>query len=210
MQTLFLFLFIHLITPPPVMQTRTLSGDYVLRGIHDMAAAFRFTPDGRFQFNYIYGVVDRMAEGTYTIAGDTVKLASRKAPGTDFTILKESKQGRQITIQVVDANPHLKSYVVAFYGTPDAFEVARADSDGRIVIPDADPKQVYLRHELYVDIPTLIRDEGNANTYFEVGMNPSLAEVSFKAIDLFITEDGLTCHPNYFMPFERILFEKPD
>jgi hypothetical protein len=209
MHTCLLFLIIHL-TAHNDMQSTTLSGVYPLRGIHDMAAAFRFTPDGRFQFNYIYGVVDRMAEGTYTIHGDTVRLASRKAPGEDFTILKESKQGRQVTIQVVDDNPHLKSYVVAFYGTPDAFEVVRADKDGRIVIPDADPKQVYLRHELYVDIPTLIRDEGNPNTYFEVGMNPSLAEVSFKGIDLFITENGLACHPNYFMPFERILFEKEE
>jgi hypothetical protein len=207
MYTCLLFLIIHL-TARTDMQSTTLSGVYTLRGIHDMAAAFRFTPDGKFQFNYIYGVVDRVAEGTYTIAGDTVKLASRKAPGADFTILMQAKHGRQVTIQVVDPGPHMKSYVVAFYGTTDAFEVARADKEGRIVIPDANPKQVYLRHELYVDIPTLIRDEGNANTYFEVGMNPSLAEVSFKAIDLFITEDGLTCHPNYFMPFERILFEK--
>ncbi len=209
MNVILLFLIIHL-TAHTDMQTPTLSGIYPLRGIHDMAAAFRFTPDGQFQFNYIYGVVDRVAEGTYTIHGDTVKLSSRKAPGADFTILKQAKQGRQITIQVIDPGPHMKSYVVAFYGTPDAFEMAKADKDGRIVIPDSDPKQVYLRHELYVDIPTLIREEGNTNTYFEVAMNPSLAEVSFKGIDLFITEDGLTCHPNYFMPFERILFENPE
>lgn len=209
MYTCLLFLILHL-TARTDMQSTTLSGIYTLRGIHDMAAAFRFTPDGQFHFNYFYGVVDRVAEGTYTIHGDTVKLASRKAPGTDFTILRESKQGRQITIQVIDPGPHMKSYVVAFYGTPDAFEVAEADKDGRIIIPASDPKQVFLRHELYVDIPTLIREEGNPNTYFEVGMNPSLAEVSFKGIDLLITEDGLTCHPNYFMPFERILFEKPE
>ena len=201
----FLFLF-QIRTTMPDSQDHFIPGEYALRGVHDMAAGFLFTPDGKFQFGYAYGAVDRMAEGTYSVSGDTIKLKSRKEPGKDFSILRQEKRGRQIIIQVQDPNQYLKSTVVAFYGSPEHFEVAEADKDGRIVIPEADPKQVYLRHQLYVDIPTLIRDEGDDNTFFEVSMNPSLAEVSFQGIDLFIKEGDLTCHPNYFMPFEHIRF----
>jgi hypothetical protein len=43
---------------------QTLDATYRLTGIHDMAAGFKFTPDGHFQFFYIYGVSDRNATGT--------------------------------------------------------------------------------------------------------------------------------------------------
>ncbi len=39
-------------------------------------------------------------------------------------------------------------------------------------------------------------------------LSPSLANVTFKAIDLFIKGDELTCLPNYFMPFDNIRFVK--
>ena len=67
---------------------------------------------------------------------------------------------------------------------------------------------IYLRHEIFPDIPTLIKDKDNANNYFEVSLLPSLGQVSFKGIDLFIKGDTLTCLPNYFMPFDNIRFVK--
>ncbi|MBP7238830.1 MAG: hypothetical protein KBA14_01280, partial [Saprospiraceae bacterium] len=60
----------------------------------------------------------------------------------------------------------------------------------------------------FPDIPTLIKDKNNPNNYFEVSLLPTLGQVSFKGIDLFIKGDTLTCHPNYFMPFENIQFVK--
>ena len=67
---------------------------------------------------------------------------------------------------------------------------------------------IYLRHEIFPDIPTLIKDKNNPTNYFEVSLLPTLGQVSFKGIDLFIKGDTLTCHPNYFMPFENIQFVK--
>ena len=53
----------------------------------------------------------------------------------------------------------------------------------------------------------LFKDKKNENNRFILTLNPSLAQVSFKGIDLKI-EDGktLTCIPNYFMDIPKIKF----
>lgn len=185
-----------------------LNGEYSLQGIHDMAAGFRFTPDGKFEFFYIYGASDRNATGTYTVEGDTVKLKSDKEPGNDFKIDSQSKKGNRYSIQVKAPNEFLLRNVICIYKDGEKQEVAETDSKGYIHldIPNADT--LYLRHEMFVDIPTLIKDKDNPNNHFEVTMLPSLGQVSFKGIDLFIDGDTLTCLPNYFMPFENITFVK--
>lgn len=188
----------------------TLDGVYTLKGIHDMAAAFRFTPDGRFEFFYAYGAGDRNATGTYTIEGDTVKLKSDKEPGKDFKIDAQRKEGKGYTIKVNDANTNYLSYVSCFYFAGETQQLAEGNNTGIIHIDLPEVDTLYVRHELAIDIPTLIKDKANTNNYFEVSLLPSLGQVSFKGIDLFIKEDTLTCHPNYFMPFENIRFEKEE
>src|SRR6187401_946382 len=81
------------------MNGQKLNGSYRLVGVHDLASAFEFTPDGKFQYFYIYGVADRNATGTYTVVGDTVKLKSDKVGGKDFPIESQSKKGKGYTIQ---------------------------------------------------------------------------------------------------------------
>ena len=190
-----------------------LDGEYTLQGIHDMAAGFRFTPDGKFEFFYIYGVSDRNATGTYTVEGDTVKLKSDKEPGKDFKIDHQSKKGKGYTIQVTAPNEYLLRNIICLYfdgEAPDATQTnsAETDSKGIIHLDVSSVDTIYLRHEIFPDIPTLIKDKNNPNNYFEVSLLPTLGQVSFKGIDLFIKEDTLTCHPNYFMPFENIRFVK--
>jgi hypothetical protein len=173
-----------------------------------MAAGFKFTPDGRFEFFYMYGVSDRQATGTYTIEGDTVKLHSDKEPGKDFTIDNQQKKGKGYTIEVKAPNPQLLNNVTCFYFIGEEQHVAESNSQGIIHLDVPSVDTLYVRHEYFVDIPTLIKDKDNPNNHFVVTMLPTLAQVSFKGIDLFIKEDTLTCHPNYFMPFERIAFVK--
>ena len=75
----------------------TLDGAYNLRGLQDMAAGFKFTPDGRFEFFYAYGAGDRNATGTYKVEGDTVHLKSDKEPGNDSK--SKSSANREKVIQ---------------------------------------------------------------------------------------------------------------
>jgi hypothetical protein len=201
------FLFI-LFLPKTMTAQKTIEGVYSLVGIHDMAAGFRFTPEGQFEFFYIYGVADRNATGSYTLVGDTIKLKSDKEDGKDFPISKQSKKGSGYSIQVTAPNPYLLRNVTALYFIGDKQDVAYSDDKGVIQIDAAHCDKIYLTHEIFPDIACLIKDVDNPNNHFEVALSPTLAQVSFKGIDLVRKGDTLTCLPNYFMPFENIRFVK--
>lgn len=190
------------------MSAQQLDGTYHLSGIQDMAAGFTFTPDGRFDFFYIYGVSDRNATGTYTIEGDTIKLHSDKPPGADFKIESQSKKGKGYTIEVKAPDPFLLQNILCFYFIGDVQETTPSNQEGIIHIDAASIDKLFVRHEIFPDIPTLIKDKDNDHNHFVISMLPSLGQVSFKGIDLMLDGDILTCLPNYFMPFQDIRFYK--
>lgn len=207
MKTFILFftsLFIHFTA---MTQTKA-AGEYNLVGIHDMAAGIRLTEQGTFEFYYVYGAVDRFAKGTYTVEGKTIKLKSEKEAGKDFTVTKQHKTGKGYTIKVTDPNAMLAGYVkvIVFKGKEQSVEFV--NKNGELHLNDGPIDRIYLQHELFPDIASEIKSETNDNSYFEVSLNPSLQMVSFKGVDFTLTNDTLTCLPNYFMPFENIRFVK--
>jgi hypothetical protein len=174
----------------------------------ELVASFYFPDQERFEFFYSYGAADRTATGTYTLDGTTVKLKSDKAAGNDFTIIRQEKRGGPITIKVTDPNPMLAEYVRALYFVNGQQLDTICNRMQEIIIPETPVGKIYLQHQLFPDVACQIKDDSSENDYFEVGLNPSLQQVSFKGIDLFITDEGLTCHPNYLLPIEGILFRK--
>jgi hypothetical protein len=188
------------------MHAQHLNGQYRLYGVQDMASAFQFTPDGQFEFFSMYGAIDRHATGNYTIEGNTLKLHSKKVPGKDFPVTAQSKKGKGYTIRVNEPNAYLRKYVSSLYQIDGEQQGAQANDEGLIHIEHEQIDSIYLIHELYADIASLIKDKNNPNNYFEVTLSPTLAEVSFGGIDFTIRGDELTCLPSYLLPFERIRF----
>jgi hypothetical protein len=201
-------LFLLLTSHPHLMTAQTLNGEYRLTGIPETASAFRFTNDGHFDFFFIYGAVDRSASGTYNVVGDTVKLVSDKVAGKDFPITKESRKGNHYTIQVHDANSYLVSNIICIYHIGEEKNVAYSDDHGQITIDAPHVDRIYLMHELFPDVPSLIKDENNKNNYFEVNLSPSLVQVSFQGIDFTIDGTSISCLPNYVLPFNTIIYKK--
>jgi len=187
---------------------KTIDAAYRLTGIHDMAAGFRFKPDGTFEFYYIYGASDRNATGNYTINGDTIQLKSDKEAGKDFTVSQQSKKGSKYKIVVSEKNKYLLKHIIAVAMTGDKENVFESDENGVIEIDLKSCDKIYMQHQFFPDALSLIKDESNTNNYFEVILNPSLQQVSFKGIDFFIDGDELHCLSNYFMPFDNITFVK--
>lgn len=186
-----------------------IEGVYSLTGIHDMAANFQFNKDGNFQFEYFYGASERTASGTFNIVADTIKLKSDKLPGKDFTVSKQSKKGNGFTIIIKDENPVLINQIRCIFVKGETMVTEDVtSSNGKLYIENVDCNKIYLQHPFFPDIATLIKDTLNTNNYFEVTLNPSLQQVSFKGIDFVIDGDKLHCLPNYFMPFEEITFVK--
>jgi len=190
------------------MHAQTFSGEYYLTSVPEMAAGFKFTTDGMFAFYYVYGSVDRTAQGTFTVDGNTIRLQSDKKPGKDFDIMKESRKGSGVTIHIINENPILASNVRCLYFVDDEQHEAFADEKGSIHIDSPNCGKVYLQHGIFPDIATLIRDENNKNNDFEIALNADIQKVSFKGIDFVIGDNTLTCLPNYFMPMDHIVFEK--
>jgi hypothetical protein len=193
---------------PQTMSAQTLDGEYRLSGVPETASAFRFTPDGRFDFFFIYGAVDRTATGTYTVEGNVIKLKSEKEPGKDFPITLETKKGKGYTIQVNDPNSILLHNIICIYYIGEIENVAYSDKNGTIKIDAKEVDKIYLMHQLFPDIASLIKDENNTNNYFEATLSPNLGFVSFQGIDFTIDGESISCLPNYVIPFDRIIYEK--
>lgn len=190
--------------------SQNIFGIYSLTGIHDMAASFRLNADSTFDFFYAYGAADRFADGTFTVQGDQVILKSSKLPGNDFSVDKQYKQSGELVIEIKNNNTLLASNVLCICFKGEEMEEFYADKNGKINAGKNAYDKVYLQHLFYPDIPTLIRDSANNNNYFEVSLKPSLEKISFKGIDLTVSGNTLTCLPNYFMPFEKIVFVKQE
>ncbi len=190
------------------MSQTIVQGEYYFRK-QEMVAGFNFSVDGRFQFFFSYGAVDRSATGTFSVAGDTIKLKSDKQAGKDFTVTDQVRASTGYTIKFEHPNKYLLTNIRCsfFVGTEKRDEYTNSNGEVHIDLPHCD--KIFVYHELYPDIVTLVKDEQNNNHKFTLTLNSSLEQVSFKGIDLKIENDStLTCLPNYFMQLEGIEFVK--
>ncbi len=80
-----------------------------------MVAGFNFSADGKSQFFYLYGAVDRNATSTFLVHGDTLQLKSDKPAGKDFTIKTQSKQAKGYTLVFSDPNQYLIKDICAYF-----------------------------------------------------------------------------------------------
>lgn len=185
-----------------------VQGEYIFSK-QEMVAVFNFSTDKKFHFFFSYGAVDRTASGTFSISGDTLQLKSDKEPGKDFTVTHQSRTGNGYVLQFEDANKYVLPDIRCIYFTGDEEHNAFADNKGQIKIYIDHCDKIYVQHQLFPDIYTLIKDEQNSNNMFTLTLNPSLAQVSFKGIDLIMQDDStMSCLPNYFMMLENIEFKK--
>lgn len=188
-------------------QTPVLGEYYFNR--HEMVAGFNFTTDGKFQFYFSYGAVDRSATGTFSVEGNTLKLKSDKTAGNDFKITQQSKQGNGYSLRFEHPNSYLLKDIRCFFFDKGKKQEEFSDDQGKVKIDLKHCDSIYVQHSLYPDIATLIKDEQNKNNTFAIALNPSLEQVSFKGIDFKIVDSKtITCLSNYFMDIPDIEFIK--
>lgn len=185
---------------------QALSGTYSFRR-QELVAAFTFSPEGKFSFFYSYGAVDREASGTYVLEKGVVRLHSEKEAGKDFRV--ESKQaGSSYRIQVLREPTHMDGAVMALYTAKGDTLQAVSDKKGLLVLPEKDCGKIWLQHQFFPDILSLIKDDADTERNFEVSMAPDFYALSLKGIELQLEGDTLQCPANYFMPMEGIRFVK--
>ena len=190
------------------MSQTKVQGEYYFRRT-EMASGFNFSVDGKFQFFFTYGAVDRSATGTFSVAGDTLKLKSDKEAGKDFTVTNQSKQSKGYKLMFTHPNKYLTKNIICVFTTDGKKQEAYSDDKGEVHVDLPNCDTIYVQHSLYPDMATLIKDKTNENNRFTLSLNPSLEQVSFKGIDFKIESDKiLSCLSNYFMPMPDIKFVK--
>jgi hypothetical protein len=190
------------------MSQKRIQGEYYFRQM-EMASGFNLTADGKFEFFFSYGDVDRSATGTFSVEGDRLQLKSNKQPGKDFTVTSQSKQAKGYHLIFNDANKYLVKNILCVFLADGKKQEVYTDDNGEVSVELAHCDTIYVEHALFPDIVTLVKDRSNNNNRFTLTLNPSLAQVSFKGIDFKIENDTtLTCLPNYFLPMENIKFIK--
>jgi len=190
------------------MSQTTIEGEYYFRKM-EMASGFNFSKDGKFQFFYMYGSVDRNAAGSFAIEGDTLKLKSDKEPGKDFTITTQSKSGTGYTIQFIHPNKYVLKHILCIFVVDGKQEQEFTDDNGRVHVNISHCDTIYASHTLYPDIPTIVKDDKNSNNHFTLELKPSLQQVSFKDIIFKIIDSKtIECINNYVMDATDIKFIK--
>jgi hypothetical protein len=190
------------------MAQNNIEGEYYFRKM-EMASGFNFTKDGKFQFFYTYGSVDRNATGSFSVHGDSLILKSDKEPGKDFTITSESKEGKGYNIIFKHPNKYLLKNIVCIFVVNGQGQEAYSDENGGLHVDLAHCDTIYVVHNLYPDVPTLVKDERDDNNSFTLELKPSLGQVSFKDIYFKIIDDKtLSCVNNYFIDADNIKFVK--
>ncbi|KAA9035914.1 hypothetical protein FW778_20410 [Ginsengibacter hankyongi] len=190
------------------MSQHKIEGEYYF-GKMEMASGFNFTADGKFQFFFSYGAVDRNATGTFSVTGNTLQLKSDKEPGKDFSVTSQSKQAKGYNLIFKDANAYLLRDILCIFITDGQQKRTYSNDSGEVNMGMAHCDTIYVQHTLFPDVATLIKDKANDNNHFTITLNPSLEQVSFKGIDFTIEDDKtLSCLPNYLLPLEDIKYTK--
>lgn len=190
------------------MPQTIIQGEYYFRKT-EMVSGFKFSADGTFQFFFSYGAVDRRATGTFSVEGDAIKLKSDKEAGKDFTVTSQSEQGDGYILKFSHPNPFLLNYIRCIFQADGKSTETVSDSRGEVRVDLRNCDSIYAQHLLYPDIATLVKDPENGNNSFELALNPSLEQLSFRGIDLTIESDGsLSWLPNYFLELPGIRFIK--
>ncbi len=193
----------------PQPDTQHIEGVYRLRGGHEMVAEFHFTAAGHFEFGFAYGAVDRVAAGSYIIEEDHIILHSDKTPGKDFTVNRSEHKGEGFTIQISNPNPWLVQNVVGIFKKGDHSDRQMSDDKGIIRSSMTECDSIFVGHTLFPDVMTSIKGPNDKNNnYFDLSLNPSLAYLTFKGIDLRLDKGRIVVVMPWLFETEEAFFEK--
>ena len=199
------FLFM---TSSPTIQAQPIEGVYRMSGGHEMVAAFEFKKDSSFKFYFIYGAIDRNSSGRFTIYDGKIILHAEKEPGNDFTITSQGQRGEGTAIQLSDRNPYLIRNVVGIFKKGNEQDQQFSNNDGYMHSDLKECDSIMVIHTLFPDVPTFIKKAQPKNNYFELTLNPSLAQLSFRDFTLSINREGLRGNLPWLFEREEAVFVK--
>jgi hypothetical protein len=186
--------FIHLQALLAQTQQTMQPGEYHLEGVREVASGFQFNADHTFDFYFVYGAVDRLAQGTWQQEGDALVLNSPRKPEKDFVLVQSRKvPGNRVTIQVKHPNENILTAIYCEIATSNGPMQARTRSahKGRITFEVPSVQSISLIHGYWPDRYSDFPVTDPTHNYFEFTIEPHITEVEFRDLTLRVTPRGL-------------------
>ncbi len=172
----------------------TLTGEYQLRGVMEMASGILLKPDSSFEFFFSYGAMDRSGSGKWQwIEKDSLLvLNTPNRHAADYAMLQSRKGTENLTvIRISDKNEYLLRYTQVRIHTNTGIIEGETDEKGFFTIPQQPVKQIELLFELCPERSSSFTIADSSHTYFEFGFEPWIADVYFDNVVLKPTQNGL-------------------
>ncbi|MBN8878796.1 MAG: hypothetical protein J0I32_14710 [Sphingobacteriales bacterium] len=192
---IYLFLLLNLNTYMMQAQiSSTLTGEYQLRGVMEMASGLLLKPDSSFEFFFSYGAMDRSGSGKWQwIEKDSLLvLNTPDRHAADYTLLQSRKDTGDLTaIHINDKNVYFLSYTQVRVHTDSGIIEGVTDNKGFFTIPRQPVKKIELLFELCPERFSSFTITNSNHTYFEFRFEPWITEVYFNNVILKPTKGGL-------------------
>jgi hypothetical protein len=182
-------------------------GEYYMHGVMETASAFALKADSTFEFFYSYGAVDRYGKGKWYQKGDSVILNSFEKNNGSFKLVKsEHRPANDLTIKFSNPDRNLLSYTTCLAKSSKTQQIARTGNDGIAKIPMKSADSLFLVFELCPERFSAFKV--TSQNYFEVELEPWIAEVTFDNFSLRLTAKGLEGHHPLLEPMKVVLYER--
>lgn len=171
--------------------TLSMTGEYYLRGVTEVASGFKLNNDSTFQFFFSYGALDRFGAGNWRVNNGKLVLNSRPQPEKDFAIVtSKDNGGSQTTIRIIDNNNFLLPYVHVKL-MPGSGQSVMTDNKGMIVMPRQKLDSIALLFEFCPERYSTFSIADSTHNFFEFRFEPWLMEVFFKDFNLAVDNKSL-------------------
>lgn len=167
------------------MNSTTISGEYYLQGMREMASGFLLKPDHTFQFFFTYGALDRVGSGKWAVENGRLFLNSLAKPPNGYTLVKSGKKEHDFIQIVLEGDNHM-AMRHTFVSLEDGAEGSwkQMNQQGDVQFPKQEIHSISLLLEFCPEriavIPVAYKDHNE----FIFRLGPSIIEVFFDNFSL--------------------------
>ncbi|MFZ9388479.1 MAG: hypothetical protein ACO25B_11430 [Chitinophagaceae bacterium] len=170
----------------------SISGEYHLTNVREMASGFLLHPDGRFEFYFSYGALDRFGKGNWELRGNAILFNSVANPGPGFRLVSSRKNSEKLTlVRVESQNRMLLQFMYCSLAKGEGDSWFPMSREGEIEYPPHPIESISLRFEFCPDQDLHYSVPDNEHNEFVFHPEPWLGEVFLENFELEIIPDGL-------------------
>jgi hypothetical protein len=180
----------------PTIQS-TVAGEYYLQDVMETASGFKLNADSTFQFFFMYGAMDRVGEGGWSVKGDSIIFNSRKKPAHDYALVKsEPGEADSIVIRISDANEMMSHYLYCIIRGGGIEQEAAFEKDGTVRFAAQPLDSITILFEFAPEKMSVFDITQKDHRFFEFRSEPWIMEIFFENFKLNYGGDHLSgTHP---------------